>query len=184
MVSFLIGVIFYGQIYDQDGVMNMNGALFLFLTNMTFQNVFAVINASIFHPTPIKLGLGRSHGLRRTTRRVLCNYSHSYLHSYFLRQVFSSELPIFIRESRGRLYRTSAYFLGKTIAELPLFLAVPIIFTSIAYPMIGLREGFYYFAIACGVVSLVANVSTSFGYLISCASSSISMALSIGPPLM
>jgi ATP-binding cassette, subfamily G (WHITE), eye pigment precursor transporter len=74
--------------------------------------------------------------------------------------------------------------LGKTIAELPLFLAVPIIFTSIAYPMIGLRQGFYYFTIACGVVSLVANVSTSFGYLISCASSSISMALSIGPPVM
>lgn len=46
MVSFLIGVIFYGQVLDQDGVMNMNGALFLFLTNMTFQNVFAVINAS------------------------------------------------------------------------------------------------------------------------------------------
>lgn len=46
MVSLLIGVIFYGQILDQDGVMNMNGALFLFLTNMTFQNVFAVINVS------------------------------------------------------------------------------------------------------------------------------------------
>lgn len=44
MVSLLIGVIFYGQVLNQDGVMNMNGALFLFLTNMTFQNVFAVIN--------------------------------------------------------------------------------------------------------------------------------------------
>lgn len=47
MVSLLIGVIFYGQILDQDGVMNINGALFLFLTNMTFQNVFAVINVNI-----------------------------------------------------------------------------------------------------------------------------------------
>lgn len=46
MVSLLIGVIFYGQVMDQDGAMNMNGALFLFLTNMTFQNVFAVINVS------------------------------------------------------------------------------------------------------------------------------------------
>ena len=26
--------------------MNINGALFLFLTNMTFQNVFAVVNVS------------------------------------------------------------------------------------------------------------------------------------------
>jgi hypothetical protein len=47
MVSLLIGVIFYGQVLNQDGVMNMNGALFLFLTNMTFQNVFAVINVSV-----------------------------------------------------------------------------------------------------------------------------------------
>lgn len=46
MVALLIGIIFYGQILDQDGVMNMNGSLFLFLTNMTFQNVFAVINVS------------------------------------------------------------------------------------------------------------------------------------------
>lgn len=53
MVSLLIGVIFYGQVLDQDGVMNMNGALFLFLTNMTFQNVFAVINVSF----PIKTGV-------------------------------------------------------------------------------------------------------------------------------
>lgn len=46
MVALLIGIIFYGQVLDQDGAMNMNGALFLFLTNMTFQNVFAVINVS------------------------------------------------------------------------------------------------------------------------------------------
>lgn len=49
MVSLLIGLIYYGQKLDQDGVMNINGALFIFLTNMTFQNVFAVISVCIFH---------------------------------------------------------------------------------------------------------------------------------------
>jgi hypothetical protein len=44
MISLLIGVIYFGQQMDQDGVMNINGALFIFLTNMTFQNIFAVIN--------------------------------------------------------------------------------------------------------------------------------------------
>lgn len=48
MVSLLIGVIYYGQRLDQDGVMNINGALFIFLTNMTFQNVFAVISVSYY----------------------------------------------------------------------------------------------------------------------------------------
>uniref|UniRef100_A0A8D8NPB6 Protein white n=1 Tax=Culex pipiens TaxID=7175 RepID=A0A8D8NPB6_CULPI len=142
MVATLIGAIYFGQQLDQDGVMNINGALFLFLTNMTFQNVFAVIN------------------------------------------VFSAELPVFLREKRSRLFRVDTYFLGKTIAEMPLFIAVPFVFTSITYPMIGLKSGYVHYLIALSVVTLVANVATSFGYLISCASSSISMALSVGPPVI
>lgn len=101
--------------------MNINGALFLFLTNMTFQNVFAVVN------------------------------------------VFCTELPVFLRESRSRLYRTETYFLGKSLAELPLFILVPFIFTAIAYPMVGLRPTFSNFMIALGIMALVANVATSFG---------------------
>lgn len=44
MISLLIGVTYFGQRIDLDGVMNINGALFIFLSCMTFQNVFAVIN--------------------------------------------------------------------------------------------------------------------------------------------
>ena len=46
IVSFLMGIIYFGQEYNKEGVQNINGALFLLLTNMTFQNVFAVINVS------------------------------------------------------------------------------------------------------------------------------------------
>lgn len=42
MIAVLIGLIFFQQKMNQEGVMNINGALFLFLTNMTFQNVFSV----------------------------------------------------------------------------------------------------------------------------------------------
>lgn len=48
MVSIMIGLIYFGQNLDQDGVMNINGALFICLTNMTFQNVFAVISVSTY----------------------------------------------------------------------------------------------------------------------------------------
>ncbi|XP_014478933.1 PREDICTED: ABC transporter G family member 3-like [Dinoponera quadriceps] len=142
MVSLLIGVIYFGQRMDQDGVMNINGALFIFLTNMTFQNVFAVIN------------------------------------------VFCAELPIFLREHRNGMYRTDVYFICKTLAEAPVFLAVPLIFTVVVYPMVGLYPDVKHFLIAAGTVALVANVSTSFGYLISCVSNGVSMALSIGPPVI
>ncbi|GAB6026310.1 hypothetical protein CHUAL_012516 [Chamberlinius hualienensis] len=43
-VAVLLGIVFFGQKIDQEGVMNINGAIFLLLTNMTFQNVFGVIH--------------------------------------------------------------------------------------------------------------------------------------------
>ncbi|XP_055690663.1 protein white isoform X2 [Lutzomyia longipalpis] len=141
-VSFLIGLIFFQQKLDETGVMNINGAIFLFLTNMTFQNVFAVIN------------------------------------------VFTGELPVFLRETRSHLYRPDTFFLGKTLSELPLFIVIPIIFTAVAYPMVGLIGGFYHFFIASCIMALMANAATSYGYLISSISSSTSMALSIGPPVV
>lgn len=65
------------------------------------------------------------------------------------------------------MYRTDVYFLCKTLAEAPIFVAVPLIFTLISYPMIGLYQDIRHFFIAVMVVALVANVATSFGmYLI------------------
>lgn len=93
-------------------------------------------------------------------------------------------MPVFLREHRSNLYRTDTYFLGKTIAELPLFVLIPVLFIVIVYPMIGLRMDFSSFFVALAIIVLVANVSTSFGYAISCSCSSLSMALSVGPPLI
>ncbi|KAK9886096.1 hypothetical protein WA026_014886 [Henosepilachna vigintioctopunctata] len=41
-VSSLLSLLFWQQKYDQQGVQNINGALFLFLTNATFQNLIGV----------------------------------------------------------------------------------------------------------------------------------------------
>ncbi|PNF26870.1 hypothetical protein B7P43_G16260 [Cryptotermes secundus] len=142
MVSVLIGVIYYGQDLNQDGVMNINGALFIFLTNMTFQNVFAVIN------------------------------------------VFCAEMPVFLKEHHNGMYRVDVYFLCKTLAEVPLFAALPAMFTCVAYYMVGLNPNILRFLIANCVVILVANAAVSFGYLISCVSTGVSMALAIGPPVI
>ncbi|KAF4532329.1 hypothetical protein B566_EDAN003632 [Ephemera danica] len=127
MVAILIGFLFFGQELTQDGIMNINGALFLFLTNMTFQNVFAVIN------------------------------------------VFCSELPVFMREHFNGMYRTDVYFLCKTLAEMPIFIAIPLVFISVTYYMIGLNPEPTRFVSAALVLTLVANVATSFGeYSIKC----------------
>lgn len=77
--------------------------------------------------------------------------------------MFCAELPIFLREHKNGMYRTDVYFICKTLAEAPIFLAIPLIFTAVVYPMIGLYPDVKHFFIATAVVALVANVSTSFG---------------------
>ncbi|XP_050540574.1 protein white [Daktulosphaira vitifoliae] len=142
MVACLISFIFYNQRLDQDGVMNINGALFMCISNMTFQNVLAVIN------------------------------------------VFCSELPVFMREHYNGMYRTDVYFLCKTFAEIPIFLVIPVLFTVIIYYLIGLNPKLIHFFISIIIITLVSLVAVSFGYLISCVSGNISVALSIGPTIV
>ncbi|XP_043198378.1 protein white-like isoform X1 [Amphibalanus amphitrite] len=139
-ISLLFGVIYLGQELNQEGVMNINGALFLFLTNMTFQNVFSVVN------------------------------------------VFCLELPIFMREHGNGMYRTDVYFLAKTLAELPLYIIFPAVFVAISYFMMGLNSDVTAFFICVGIVILVANCAASFGYMTSCSSSSVNVALAITAP--
>lgn len=83
--------------------------------------------------------------------------------SYLFFQVFNTELQIFLREHRNGMYRTDVYFLCKSIAELPLFILIPIIFTSICYYSIGLNPEIVRYFIACGIVILMTNAATSFG---------------------
>ena len=80
-------------------------------------------------------------------------------------KVFCEELPIFLREHQSRMYRTGAYFTGKTVAEIPFFVFSPILFTAIAYYMVGLNNSFERFFICNVIMVIVTNVSCSFGGL-------------------
>lgn len=44
----ILGIFFWGQELDERGVMNINGALFLYLLNLSMQNAFAVVNVSLW----------------------------------------------------------------------------------------------------------------------------------------
>lgn len=78
-------------------------------------------------------------------------------------QVFCSEMPVFMREHHNGMYRTDVYFLCKTLAEVPIFLAIPVLFTSIMYYMVGLNPEPGRFFQAMLIITLVSNVATSFG---------------------
>ena len=44
VLALILGVVYLQQDMDQKGIQNINGALFVLLTNLSFGNVFAVVN--------------------------------------------------------------------------------------------------------------------------------------------
>jgi hypothetical protein len=80
-------------------------------------------------------------------------------------QVFCTEKPVFLREHFNGMYRVDVYFLCKTLAEVPVFAAMPLIFTCVTYYLVGLNPNVWRFLVTNIVVVLVANVAVSFGKL-------------------
>ncbi|CAG2164007.1 unnamed protein product [Oppiella nova] len=142
ILAVVFGLIYWQLDVNQAGIMDINGALFLLIANITFQNIFGVVTT------------------------------------------FCIELPVFLREHNNGMYRVSAYFLSKILAELPSFMFNPLLYVSIFYWMVGLNSGIKEFCICVAICLLVADTACSFGYLVSCMSSGITMALTIAPTII
>ena len=129
-----------------EDIMNINGALFILLTNITFQNVYAVVNVIIF---TIYSSLTESWRY--------CNVF------FFSLQTFAAEQPMFLREHWNGMYRTDVYIIAKMMAELPFHIGYSFLFSMIPYYPIGFNGEVSRFFIAVAIFVIVANVATSFG---------------------
>jgi hypothetical protein len=69
------------------------------------------------------------------------------------------------KERQSRTYRLSAYFLSKQIAEIPLVLINPTLFTIVVYWVTRLLPDFGRFVAYLLVILLCTLTSQSFGYL-------------------
>jgi ATP-binding cassette, subfamily G (WHITE), eye pigment precursor transporter len=142
IIGVVFGLIYLNQTYDQKGVMNINGVLFLLQAQLSFGSVFPVVNT------------------------------------------FIAEFPVFIREHHNGMYQTGLYYISKILAEMPIYIITPIIFSSIAYWMIGLYGDPITFLIATGTLLLVCNCAVSYGYMMSCISSNLNVVLALAPMLL
>lgn len=146
-VALLLGIVYWSQPneqgqYDQKAIMNINGAIFILIINLTFMNIFSVVNT------------------------------------------FCSELSIFLREHNDGMYRVDTYFLSKQAAELPFQILMPTVLVMILYQMIGFNSSMESYLLFLFVSNLIANCGISFGYMISCMSSSTKMAIALSSPLI
>ena len=99
-------------------------------------------------------------------------------------QIYTKELPILLREHFNGMYRIDVYYLSKQIAEMPIYLIIPVMFTTIFYPMVGLAwEWLRFFNCLC-IILLLVQAALSFGIMIGCLVSTTEFALAIAPPCL
>ncbi|KAF2346868.1 ABC transporter-like, partial [Trinorchestia longiramus] len=158
MIALLLGLIFLDQENNQAGSKNLCSILFLLLTNMTFQNVFGVVN---LFSTEVEI-FTREHenGMYRSD-------------VFFMAKNFA-EVPMAILQPGVVIFYR---LLLKVSCE-------RVLFVGVIYYMVGLNPAAEHFFICMGIVVLVANIGVSFGYMISCMARNLEMALAIAAPLI
>ncbi|WKX95292.1 hypothetical protein Q1695_012052 [Nippostrongylus brasiliensis] len=97
-----------------------------------------------------------------------CVRDMSFLFFYPSINVITSELPVFMRECKARIYSAEAYFISKSLAEAPQYILLPLIYSAILYWMTGLSPTAHQF-----VIFSLANVfqslnAISIGYASGC----------------
>lgn len=96
---------------------------------------------------------------------------------YSVLSVFPDTFPLFMRETKSGLYRTSQYYVANALAMLPGLIFEPLVFVIIAYWLAALRPTFGAFMVTVIASTLVMNVSTACGCFFSAAFNSLPLAM-------
>ena len=97
--------------------------------------------------------------------------------------IFLEERNLINRERAGGAYRTSSYFFAKTFVEAPFFLLFPLVFSCVAYWMVGFVPTAAAFGIFVGNLVLFAAVSGSMFLAIGAVSPNTTVAQILSPVL-
>jgi len=76
---------------------------------------------------------------------------------------FPPERAVLNKERSSGSYRLSAYFLGKTVSDIPVELLLPFLYITITYWMVGLNYTFQNYIIFLGIIFLSTILGTSMG---------------------
>jgi len=94
---------------------------------------------------------------------------------------FPPERPVFLRESRNRMYSTLSYFFAKTVTDLPFLILLPVLFTAISYWMIGYKTDGGIYIMFNVVMMLCYFVGSSLGFILGIIAKDSTTAMTLVP---
>ncbi|XP_050067132.1 protein scarlet [Anopheles maculipalpis] len=121
---------------------------------------------------PTQLGVQATQGIL-----FILISENTFTPMYAVLSVFPETFPLFMRETKNGLYRTSQYYVANVVAMLPGLVLEPLVFVLIAYWLAELRPTFYAFLVTAAAATLVMNVSTACGCFFSAAFNSLPLAM-------
>lgn len=98
--------------------------------------------------------------------------------------IFSQERAVFIRERLSNTYSTSAYFLAKSVAELPVDMFLPFLMVTICYFAIHLDNDGSSYILTLASCWLATWMASAYGLVLSTAFRDAEVALSLVPVLI
>ncbi|KAI6232435.1 ABC transporter ATP-binding protein/permease wht-1 [Aphelenchoides besseyi] len=113
-----------------------------------------------------------------------CPRDMNYLFMFPSVHVIASEFPIMVREHVNGQYSESAYFVAKSLAELPQYTILPLVYSTIIYWMAGFQRQADKFSIFCLFNVLQSWTAISIAYAVAYMFANEDMALTYVPLLL
>ncbi|KAI6173418.1 ABC transporter ATP-binding protein/permease wht-1 [Aphelenchoides besseyi] len=113
-----------------------------------------------------------------------CPRDMNYLFMFPSVHVIASEFPIMVREHVNGQYSESAYFVAKSLAELPQYTILPLVYSAIIYWMAGFQRQADKFSIFCLFNVLQSWTAISIAYAVAYMFADEDLALTYVPLLL